>query len=46
MIPDPRQQDRADPEWNPTHTLDRQIAAARREMGPERWAELQKEWEG
>ena len=28
----------------PTHTLDRQIAEARRDMGPERWDELMKEW--
>lgn len=30
---------------NPTYTLDRQIAEARAEMGEERWAELNKEWE-
>lgn len=29
----------------PTYTLDRQIAEARRNMGEERWAELNKEWE-
>lgn len=34
-----------DPEWTATHTLDRHIADARREMGPDRWAELEKEWE-
>ena len=28
-----------------THTLDRQIADARREMGEARWQELMKEWE-
>ena len=31
-------------EHEPTHTLDRQIAEARRDMGPERWDELMKEW--
>ena len=34
-----------DPEWTATHTLERKIADARREMGPDRWAELEKEWE-
>ena len=33
-----------DPEWTATHTLDRQIADARQEMGEQRWAELEKEW--
>lgn len=33
------------PPHTPTHTLDRQIAEARREMGPDRWAELNAEWE-
>jgi hypothetical protein len=28
----------------PTFTLDRQIDCARREMGPERWQELNGEW--
>lgn len=32
-------------EHEETWTLDRQIAQARREMGPERWAELMKEWD-
>ena len=34
-----------DPEWTAPHTLERQIAQARAEMGPDRWAELEKEWE-
>lgn len=33
------------PECEPTYTLDRQIAAARAEMGEQRWAELNAEWE-
>lgn len=33
-----------DPEWTPSHTLNRQIASARREMGPQKWAELNAEW--
>ena len=32
-------------EHEPTHTLERQIAEARREMGEARWQELMKEWE-
>ena len=32
-------------EHEPTHTLDRQIAEARREMGEALWQELMKEWE-
>lgn len=28
----------------PSYTLDRQITRARKEMGPVRWAELDKEW--
>jgi hypothetical protein len=28
----------------PTYTLDRQVAEARREMGEKRWAELNREW--
>jgi len=30
----------------PTYTLDRDIARARREMGEARWAQLNAEWEG
>lgn len=33
-----------EPEWMPTYGIDRQIAQARRDMGPKRWAELQAEW--
>lgn len=33
------------PEWTPTLTLDRQVTAARREMGEARWRELMDEWE-
>ena len=33
-----------DPEWTPSHTLERQIVSARQEMGPERWAALNAEW--
>lgn len=29
----------------PNYTLDRKIAQARKEMGEERWAMLNKEWE-
>lgn len=36
-------QDRAR-ECEPTHTLDRQVAQARREMGEARWQQLQREW--
>lgn len=32
-------------EHEPTYTLERQIAQARREMGEERWNELEKEWQ-
>ena len=32
------------PEWTPTHTLSRQIARARKEMGPDRWAALNAEF--
>jgi hypothetical protein len=32
-------------EWEPSYTLDRNIAEARREMGEERWAELVAEWD-
>ena len=31
-------------ECDPTHSLDRQIAQARQEMGEARWAELNAEW--
>lgn len=31
--------------YDPTYTLDRQIASARRSMGEARWAELNAEWE-
>lgn len=33
------------PPVEPTYTLDRQVARARRQMGEKRWAELQKEWQ-
>lgn len=33
-----------DPEWTPSHTMNRQVAKARREMGERRWAELNAEW--
>ena len=33
------------PEYTPTYRLERQIAQARREMGEERWAQLQAEWD-
>lgn len=33
------------PEHTPSYTLDRHIAEAKRCMGPERWAELNREWE-
>ncbi|MES2272538.1 MAG: hypothetical protein V4533_16820 [Pseudomonadota bacterium] len=33
------------PEYNPNFSLDRQIAEAKAEIGPERWAELQAEWD-
>lgn len=32
-------------EHEPTYTLERYIEQARRELGPDRWAELEKEWE-
>lgn len=32
-------------EHEPTHTLERQIAEARRDMGESRWNELNKEWD-
>ena len=32
-------------EHEPTHTIERQIAEARRDMGEARWQELMKEWE-
>ena len=32
-------------EYEPTHTLDRQIAEARHEMGESRWQELMKDWD-
>ena len=32
-------------EHEPTHTLDRQIDEARRDMGEAKWQELMKEWE-
>lgn len=32
------------PEWAANNTLDRQVARARREMGPARWAALNAEW--
>ena len=31
------------PEHTPTYTLDKQVAAARKEMGEERWQELKRE---
>ncbi len=33
-------------EWETTHTLDRQVAEARRRMGEKRWQRLCREWEG
>jgi len=33
------------PAVEPTFTLDRHIARARREMGADRWAQLNSEWE-
>lgn len=33
-----------DPEWTPSHTMNRHIAQARRRMGEARWAELNGEW--
>lgn len=36
---------RRDPEWAPTLGLDLAIARARTEMGEDRWAELNREWE-
>ena len=32
-------------ECDPSFTLERQIAEARRDMGPARWAELMAEWD-
>lgn len=32
-------------EWQGTNTLNRQIARARKSMGPARWAQLNREWE-
>lgn len=32
-------------EHEPTHTLERQIAEARRDMGEAKWQELMKEWD-
>lgn len=43
LRPDPRWLEPR-PDYEPTFTLDRQIAHARREMGEARWAELQAEW--
>jgi len=34
-----------EPEYSPTFSLSRQVAAARREMGAARWAQLNSEWE-
>jgi hypothetical protein len=31
--------------WEPTFTLDRHIAAARKDMGEQRWQELNAEWD-
>lgn len=33
------------PEHTPTYRLDELVRKARREMGEERWAQLQAEWE-
>lgn len=33
------------PECTPTYTLDREIERAKAEMGPEKWARLNAEWE-
>ncbi len=38
----PVQDDRR--EYDPTFNLDREVAKARKRMGPERWAELNREW--
>ena len=32
-------------EWEPTYSLDRQVAEARRQIGERRWAQLMQEWE-
>lgn len=32
------------PNWAPTYTLDRKIAAARKAMGEARWQQLNEEW--
>ena len=32
-------------EHEANYSLERQVAQARREMGPERWAQLQAEWD-
>lgn len=39
-----KQLDQNEPEETSCWSLDRQIAQARRDMGPARWAELNKEW--
>lgn len=36
--------DEPPPEWMPTLTMDRQIAAARKSMGEQRWQQLNAEW--
>ncbi|SCY89253.1 hypothetical protein SAMN05660666_03451 [Novosphingobium aromaticivorans] len=33
-----------DPEWTPSHSMNRHVRRARREMGEARWAELNREW--
>ena len=32
------------PNWTPSFTLEQRIAEARKAMGEERWAQLNKEW--
>lgn len=39
------EQDQPYCECEPTYTLDRQIAEGRKNMGGERWAQLNREWE-
>lgn len=33
-----------DPEWMAAFNMNRQVAQARREMGEQRWSELNREW--
>lgn len=34
-----------DPEWSPSFGLDRQIDDAKQHISPQRWAELEREWD-